>query len=383
MKYIIGIIISIIILIILFALYTFSIGRKKKNNSFTITVHEKTSSVQDTKYPCKIFEVDPIISSYFEELNEIKSLYSQRETNPNALQQCIDICYLNINTFPMVLEAMNYDIPKSTPAFERLSIILEKNHCYADAWEIAQIQAFFNCTENNINRVNRLTSKIASYPIDKSSGNIALQYHFDEIKKLHGELPQQVEKIFEIIAKAPFKFDTVSNFVDDYVVIDVETTGLNYHIDAIVEIGCIKFRNNKEVQRFNTLINPNTTIPPEAVAIHNITNDMVKNAPYIDEKLQELLDFISDDIIIGHNIGFDIRFVINACQWAFIPNPRFKTIDTLKLARKYINKSEIDDFSLDTIRKFLNINQTSHRALTDCEATAQLYQYCFNKEQNQ
>lgn len=119
-------------------------------------------------------------------------------------------------------------------------------------------------------------------------------------------------------------------------------------------------------------------IPAPATEIHNITDEMVKDAPYIDEKLQDLLNFIGDDVVIGHNIGFDIRFVINACLWAFIPYQKFKAIDTLALARKYISKIDITDYSLDTIRQFLHIDQPAHRALNDCCASAKLYQYCMN-----
>lgn len=378
--YIIGIIIVGIVLSVLFALLRYLNGRKykkKHNDSSTITVRKNISSNQNSQYPIKMFEPDPSISEYFEELNQIKALYTQRETNPDALQQCINLCYLNINSFPMVLEAMNYDVPISTPAFERLSIILEKGQCFTDAWEIAQIQAFFNPTEQNVKRVNRLSNKIYNTE-DKSSGNIKLDYHYDEIKSLQGSLSDKVDKIFEIIRKSKFKFDLMNEFVDDYVVLDVETTGLNYHYDAIVEIGCIRFRNNKEIARFNTLINPNIPIPAPATEIHNITDEMVKDAPYIDEKLQDLLNFIGDDVVIGHNIGFDIRFVINACLWEFLPYQKFKAIDTLALARKYISKKDITDYSLDTIRQFLHIDQPAHRALNDCCASAKLYQYCMN-----
>lgn len=379
--YVLGTIICFIVLSVFLVIFKHIKNRKNKrgsHDSFTVTIHNKSTIDLNSTYPIKL-EPDPIIGEYFEELNQIKALYTKRETDPDALEQCIKICYLNINKFPMFLDAIDFNVPISIPAFERLAIIFEKQEKYKDALEIAQLQAYFTPTEKCLNRVNRLTNKVNKNLIDKSTGNNGLHYHFNEIKRLKGELPEKIEKIFDIIRKAPFKFDLVHQFVNDYVVLDVETTGLNYNLDSIVEIGCIKFKNNTEVDRFHTLINPNTPIPPQATEIHNITDEMVKDAPYIDEKLQELIDFIGNDIIIGHNVGFDIRFVINACLWAFIPTPKFKAIDTLKLAKDYIPKTDVENYSLETLRQFLCIDQIAHRALNDCEASAKLYQYCYNK----
>lgn len=268
---------------------------------------------------------------------------------------------------------------KSLPAFERLAIIFEKQSKYQDALEIANIQDFFCPTEQTKKRINRLSEKIGRDLEDTSTGNTTLKYHFNEITKLKGSMPQKIDQILQIIDESQFKFEKISKFVDDYVIVDVETTGLNYHYDAIVEIGCIRFRNNVAVDNFNILINPNTKIPPEATAIHHITNEMVKDAPYINEVLPTVLSFIGDDIVVGHNVGFDIRFLINACIWAGIPNQKFKAIDTLRLARKYIPKSEVPSYALDELLPFFNLHEPAHRAMNDCEATAKVYQYCYQK----
>lgn len=387
MYYIICIIVIVIIGIIIFTFIKCKGSSNTKNDknhtspTYTVTVNLKNNSSNKTIEPFSLeneLNSQLTIKAYYDELEQIKQLYKQRDTDTIALTQCIDICCHNINFFPFTLEAMKYNPPYSMPAFERLAIVYEKQQQIQDALEIANLQAYFSYTDEIQNRISRLSKKVINNNNDKSTGNTWLKYHFKEIEKLQGNLQQRSEQICDIIVQSDFKFDTLSKFVEDYVVLDVETTGLNYHYDAIVEIGCIRFRNNKEVARFNTLINPNMPIPAPATEIHNITDEMVKDAPYIDEKLQDLLNFIGDDVVIGHNIGFDIRFVINACLWAFIPYQKFKAIDTLALARKYISKIDITDYSLDTIRQFLHIDQPAHRALNDCCASAKLYQYCMN-----
>lgn len=377
--FIIGIIISIVVLLIIYSQLKSPKSKKKKNTPRTATKPRVVMNNKADDWWTEYYQKQEIIAGYFEELQIIKDLYTQRETAPEMLEKCVELCFVNINSFPLVFLSMDCDHIKSLPAFERLAIIFEKQNKYQDALEIANIQDFFCPTEQTKKRINRLSEKINRNLEDKSTGNDPLRYHFNEIIKLQGTMSQKIDEILQIIDKSYFKFQKITKFVDDYVIVDVETTGLNYHHDAIVEIGCIRFRNNVAVDNFNMLINPNTKIPPEATAIHHITDEMVKDAPYINEVLPAILDFIGDDIIVGHNVGFDIRFLINACVWEGLPKQKFKAIDTLSLARKYIPKSEISDYSLDTLREFLNINEPSHRAMVDCEATAKVYQYCYQK----
>lgn len=381
--FIIVIIISFVVLAIIYSLLKPAKSKKSKKAPRPNTTSRVITNDNSDDYKAYYSQTREITSNYFEELQMIKELYAQRETDPKMLEKCIELCFININSFPLVFLSMDYPPLKSLPAFERLEIIFEKQNKYNDALEIANLQDFFCPTEQTKKRINRLSEKVNRNLEDMSTGNDLLKYHFNEIVKLQGSMPQKIDKIFQIIDKSDFKFEKISKFVEDYVIVDIETTGLNYHYDAIVEIGCIRFRNNIAVENFNMLINPNLEIPPEATAIHHITDEMVKDAPYINEVLPAILDFIGDDIIVGHNVGFDIRFLINACVWEGIPNQKFKAIDTLSLARKYIPKSDVSDFSLDSLRQFLNINEPAHRAMVDCEATAKVYQYCYQKSNSE
>ena len=98
--------------------------------------------------------------------------------------------------------------------------------------------------------------------------------------------------------------ETIQNFI----VVDVETTGLSAR-DEIIELSAIKFRNFSPVEVFTTLIKPKKEIPPEATRVNHITNDMVLSSPTINQITPAFLEFIADtDILVGHNLEFDLKF---------------------------------------------------------------------------
>ena len=97
---------------------------------------------------------------------------------------------------------------------------------------------------------------------------------------------------------------------DNYTVFDLETTGFNPARCKIIEISALKVRNNTVTDVYSTLINPEMHIPSEATKTNHITDEMVKNAPTIKEEFDKFLDFIGNDILIGHNIdSFDYNMI--------------------------------------------------------------------------
>ena len=95
-------------------------------------------------------------------------------------------------------------------------------------------------------------------------------------------------------------------YAKDYVVFDLETTGLSPEKDEIIEISAIKVRNGQVNSIFSTLVNPGRPIPDRATAINGITDEMVLNKPTLKDALKDFLDFAGDDILVGHNIhNFD------------------------------------------------------------------------------
>ncbi|HAA53905.1 MAG TPA: endonuclease, partial [Myxococcales bacterium] len=118
------------------------------------------------------------------------------------------------------------------------------------------------------------------------------------------------------------------------VIVDLETTGLRPQIDAICEIGAVRFRGGLLEEQFTTLVNPQRTIDEEVVKIHKLTNEMLDHAPLLDEVLPDFLSFIDSSVIAGHNAGFDISFLAPAALNWGLDLYRSSILDTAYLSRK-------------------------------------------------
>jgi DNA polymerase III subunit epsilon len=173
------------------------------------------------------------------------------------------------------------------------------------------------------------------------------------------------------------KYKSSSKIVKDYIVLDFETTGLRAGADKIIQIGAIKYGNHEVEDMFNTIINPFRYIPDTVARLTGISNEMVKSAPSIEQKIVELLEFIGDLPIIAHNASFDMGFLYALDDIGGISIPEYNVIDTVKLARKKIN--ETSNHKLATLTEFLQLEHDAHDAIGDCLATAAIYQYCIKK----
>ena len=153
------------------------------------------------------------------------------------------------------------------------------------------------------------------------------------------------------------------------VFIDVETTGINPAQDAIVQISAIKFFGTQEIDRFNTYINPNRSIPPEATSINSITDAMVADAPPIHAIKDKFFDFIKHSVLVGYNVTFDLSF-ISAAYGAALHGITY--IDVMNWAHTYL---DLPNYRLETVAKYLGFHATGsfHDSLTDCEATANIF----------
>ena len=150
-----------------------------------------------------------------------------------------------------------------------------------------------------------------------------------------------------------------------FVCVDCETTGLDPKEDRIIEVACVEFTLEKNLEQFETLIDPSCEIPESSIAIHHITQKMVAGKPSIESVLPKVLDFVGSHIIVGHGIQFDIDVISHSCDRAGISknlrNNEF--IDTLRMARLY-GESPIN--SLEHLRKHFNIeSDMAHRAMSD------------------
>lgn len=162
-----------------------------------------------------------------------------------------------------------------------------------------------------------------------------------------------------------------TEFPSNYTVIDIETTGLSYNKNEIIEISALKIRKDRIIDSFSHLIKPNRKIGSFITHLTGITNEMVANAEKIDKILPEFVKFLSDDTILGHNVKFDINFLQKNLENNKLERLKNKKIDTMLLARKYC---KLGSHSLKNLAKHYNINISGHhRALNDCKITHNIY----------
>lgn len=164
---------------------------------------------------------------------------------------------------------------------------------------------------------------------------------------------------------------------DDYVVFDIETSGLNPHKDKIIEIGAIKYIDNKPVDEFSYLIDPELNLSEIVTRVTGITDKDLKGQKKIDEVLPLFLNFIENLPIIGHNVRFDYDFIEANIKKLNLNHIKNKIIDTLFLSRITIYDSK--NHKLETLKEYLKLDYNSHRAVDDCKTCNALYQYCKNK----
>lgn len=158
---------------------------------------------------------------------------------------------------------------------------------------------------------------------------------------------------------------------NNYVVFDIETTGLDPEFDEIIEIGAVKIKDGIKIDTFNSLIKPEYEIDEFITELTGITNEMVENAPSIDEVLPKFMDFIKDYIIIGHNVNFDINFIYDNLEELNIPPITNDFVDTLRISRRLI--PELKHHKLSDLANYFNIDTNgSHRALKDVEITSEV-----------
>ncbi|MFW0894026.1 exonuclease domain-containing protein [Gardnerella sp. Marseille-Q9181] len=155
--------------------------------------------------------------------------------------------------------------------------------------------------------------------------------------------------------------------IDDYCVLDTETTGLSAYYDEIIEIGILRVRNNEIVDRYDQLIKPNFDIDDFITALTGITNEMLESMPSIADVKTAVLSFIGEDIILGHSTSFDMRFL----NEGFKEQLSNQYMDTMQFARKLY--PELKHHRLSDLTDYLGLHNNEHRALADCIATKELY----------
>ena len=160
--------------------------------------------------------------------------------------------------------------------------------------------------------------------------------------------------------------------INEYVVLDLEMTGLSAKTDQIIEIGAVKIKDNQVVDTMDCLVNPRCKIPTRISELTGITDEMVQQGKDMDEAVADLLDFLDGYVLVGQNINFDYSFLK---QWA-VNHKRpleSKACDTLKLARVLLPAEQSK--KLEDLCAYFEIERKrNHRALDDAMETWQIFE---------
>ena len=163
-------------------------------------------------------------------------------------------------------------------------------------------------------------------------------------------------------------------YVPDYVLFDLETTGISVNKDEVVEISALKVKDGFITDEFSTLVNPGMPIPFYATEVNGITDDMVDDAPDFKTVLKQFDEFAGDFILVGHNINtFDMKLIQRDAENFFGMVFGNDYIDTLTLARIYL--PELEHHTLSDLAHYYNISTVgAHRALADCKMNQRIFE---------
>ena len=158
-------------------------------------------------------------------------------------------------------------------------------------------------------------------------------------------------------------------FDREYVAFDLETTGLSSQKDEIIEIGAVRMQGGKELDRFQTFVNPRRRLEQKIVELTGITDAMLADAPSIETVLPEFLEFVGDRVLVAHNADFDTGFIREACRKQGL-NYGFTSVDTLILSQNLL--PHLNKFKLDVVSNALSLPDFNHHRAGDDAVTCGL-----------
>ena len=166
----------------------------------------------------------------------------------------------------------------------------------------------------------------------------------------------------------------INKYTPNYVIFDLETTGISPNYDEVIEISALKVKGGKVVDEFNTLVNPGRKIPFGATKVNGITNAMVAEAPAFSQVLAEFLEFAEGLVLVGHNIArFDMKFIWRDAEQYFGEIPQNNYVDTLQVAWKHLPNMEHHRL-VDLAEHYGISSEGAHRALNDCYMNQKVYE---------
>ena len=169
-----------------------------------------------------------------------------------------------------------------------------------------------------------------------------------------------------------FKGKSLTQLPDSYTIIDIITTGHDFDYDALLEIGAMKIVNNQPTDSYSSLVHYQG-IDEFIQEITGLTDDLLQDAPESKTVLSEFLNFIGDDILVGHAINFDINFLYGKCEH-FLGKPlKNDYVDTVRIARKLI---DLPHHRMNDLIEYFQLEPRTHsRAGTGCTTVFEIFNH--------
>ena len=200
------------------------------------------------------------------------------------------------------------------------------------------------------------------------------QFEFDGIKLDDGENTSNRSVKKDSLQKTAINDGRAIARTTDYVVLDVETTGIDRKNDRMVEIAILAVSNGNIVEQYQTLVNPGIPISPGAYSTHGISDADVASAPKAESIAADIAERLRGKTVVGHNVTFDLAFIETAFRDAGITEKLFY-IDTHSFSRKLF--PTFPKYGLQDLLSLLHIEkEEAHRALGDVISTYRLFERC-------
>jgi DNA polymerase-3 subunit alpha (Gram-positive type) len=185
---------------------------------------------------------------------------------------------------------------------------------------------------------------------------------------LQDEQFKKLEKEYRFLSRA--RGERIDQL--DYVIFDIETTGLDPAKNEITEIGALKIKGAELENVFSHLIRPGHPIPKEITRLTGIDDELVKDSPAVSEVIPKFIEFIGDSALVAHNAEFDFTFVKAQLQKLSLKEINNSVICTVKIARYLL--PQLQNHKLHTVASHFGLRvQNRHRAIGDVELTFQIW----------
>lgn len=238
--------------------------------------------------------------------------------------------------------------------------------------QVATLKENTEKTQKSIQELNEKL-KVKENQIDelKSENKKVKEDYFSTLFSLENSSKEKVEPS-RSSTHLDLSYTKARKLTSTFVVLDFETTGLNYKDNEIIQYGVVEFKDGNVINEFTKFFKPDQPVGKTVMRKTGITNEFLEDKPRISkEYMKELLLLLGGKTIVAHNAPFDMKFLLKNLHDFNIEHEKFRVFDTLTASRRLI--SETPNHKLETLKEYFNLDDgESHQALNDAKATGQL-----------